>query len=831
MSAAPKRSSQQSKLNFAPTKRAALPPPAAAAAAAGAAGAAGAAAPREGRAASPSVTTSSGALASAEQESAAKRAADAAAMLGGSAPKKLNSLPQPLSRRRIGGVAQQPPKKLTIENLPAQPRLPDDYEASTWAVLCRAVEAIHCQQPIDYSLEELYRATESLCLHKFSESLFGRLKDKIQAHVQHAIERVLRTPGDSVLYLRAVNELWNEHCSQMHSIRSIFLHLDRTYVLQTPHHSIWDLGLKFFREYVIENEQVKPRLLQCLLLQIELDRRGEVVDKAMLSNLLRMLIALHLYHEYFESEFIAQAHQFYRAEGNQLVGDMEVPEFLLHIERRLREEHERVQHYLDAFTKRPLISVVEKELIECHMSALVQKGFARLMDDSRAADLERMYRALQRVGGLDLMRASLRTYVENVGAHMMTSKERDVSLISDLLKFKGTLDTLLAKAFQGNEQFGFAIREAFERFINVQQNKPAELIAKFLDARMRSGRTETDEESEEMMDRVMVLFRFVQGKDVFEAFYSKDLAKRLLLGKANNMDAERLMIQKLKTECGPSFTMKLEGMFRDMDAGRELQRDFREFREARREALDLGDCDFVVQVLTHGSWPKYRPVEIVTPAFLAQQQEAFKTFYDSRFSGRRLTWCHALGTVVLKAVFKSGRKELSVSVFQALVLLCFNARARASVAELQELTGLDRAELRRTAHSLAMGKLKILQRCSEAGGPELDDADVLEVNDAFSHRLLRIKVNAAVQLKETPQEQKQVEERVFEDRVHQIDAAIVRIMKMRKKLDHNSLLAELFGQIRFQVKAQDVKKRIENLIEKEYMERDRSDRQLYHYVA
>lgn len=37
----------------------------------------------------------------------------------------------------------------------------------------------------------------------------------------------------------------------------------------------------------------------------------------------------------------------------------------------------------------------------------------------------------------------------------------------------------------------------------------------------------------------------VQGKDVFEAFYKKDLAKRLLLGKSASIDAEKSMISKV----------------------------------------------------------------------------------------------------------------------------------------------------------------------------------------------------------------------------------------------------------------------------------------------
>jgi hypothetical protein len=45
----------------------------------------------------------------------------------------------------------------------------------------------------------------------------------------------------------------------------------------------------------------------------------------------------------------------------------------------------------------------------------------------------------------------------------------------------------------------------------------------------------------------MVLFRYIHGKDVFEAFYKKDLAKRLLLGKSASIDSEKSMISKLKS--------------------------------------------------------------------------------------------------------------------------------------------------------------------------------------------------------------------------------------------------------------------------------------------
>ena len=54
------------------------------------------------------------------------------------------------------------------------------------------------------------------------------------------------------------------------------------------------------------------------------------------------------------------------------------------------------------------------------------------------------------------------------------------------------------------------------------------------------------QELERLLDKIMVLFRFIHGKDVFEAFYKKDLAKRLLVGKSASVDAEKSMLSKLK---------------------------------------------------------------------------------------------------------------------------------------------------------------------------------------------------------------------------------------------------------------------------------------------
>ncbi|XP_042314350.1 cullin-4A-like [Sceloporus undulatus] len=102
-------------------------------------------------------------------------------------------------------------------------------------------------------------------------------------------------------------------------------------------------------------------------------------------------------------------------------------------------------------------------------------------------------------------------------------------------------------------------------------------ITRHVDSKLRAGNKEaTDEELERILDKIMIIFRFIHGKDVFEAFYKKDLAKRLLVGKSASVDAEKSMLSKLKHECVAAFTSKLEGMFKDMELSKDIMVQFKQ---------------------------------------------------------------------------------------------------------------------------------------------------------------------------------------------------------------------------------------------------------------
>ena len=78
----------------------------------------------------------------------------------------------------------------------------------------------------------------------------------------------------------------------MHLIRSIFLVLDRKWIIPNSRTVIWEMGLQQFRKYLCRYGEVQQKGVEGLLRLLEKDRMGEQVDRMRLKSLLRMLCDL-----------------------------------------------------------------------------------------------------------------------------------------------------------------------------------------------------------------------------------------------------------------------------------------------------------------------------------------------------------------------------------------------------------------------------------------------------------------------------------------------------------------------------------------------------------
>ncbi|XP_078432761.1 cullin 3 [Wolffia australiana] len=728
------------------------------------------------------------------------------------------------------------PKKrnFKIEAFKHRVEVDPKYAEKTWKVLEHAIHEIYNHNASGLSFEELYRNAYNMVLHKFGDKLYSELIATMTGHLKRICKTIEAAQGG--LFLEELNRKWGEHNKALQMIRDILMYMDRTYVANNNKTPVHELGLGLWREHVVHADGVRTRLVDVLVDQVQRERSGEVIDRGLMRSVTKMLsdLGLAVYSDDLERPFLEVSASFYSGESQRLIEQCSCGEYLRRAERWLNEETERVAQYLDPRSEAKITGVVEREMIAKHMQRLLHmegSGLVDMLVHDRYEDLASMYALFRRVpDGLPAVREVLTAHLRETGRQLVSDPERlrdPVDFVQRLLDEKDKYDRIIGSAFGNDKAFLNALTSCFEYFVNLNGRAP-EFISLYVDEKLRRGlRGAGEEDAEAVLDKVMTLFRYLQEKDVFEKYYKQHLAKRLLYGKSVSDDAERSLIVKLKTECGYQFTSKLEGMFTDLRTSEDTMRGFLAAAEAD------GGPAIAVQVLTTGSWPMQPAPPCRLPAELLPVCERFRGYYLGTHTGRRLSWLTSMGTADLRASFGRGqRHELNVSTNQMCVLMLFNAAERVGYRELEQATEIPAAELRRCLQSLACVKGKNVLR-KEPMSKEVGDEDVFSVNEGFASKLYKVKIGTVAAHKDSEPEKQETRQRVEEDRKPQIEAAIVRIMKARRVLDHNNVVAEVTRQLqpRFMPNPVLVKKRIESLIEREFLERDATDRKLFRYLA
>ncbi|KAG0186717.1 Cullin-2 [Apophysomyces sp. BC1034] len=695
----------------------------------------------------------------------------------------------------------------------------------------------------------------------FTDKVFTGIAEYIDKHTVRVCQSILDLDDLATAYARAFERFEiaavcvSQHCRYLNTI------IASNYP-----------GVGSDRRATVGGGKYKKQNIEAVFELIRRDRDGDDAPHGTIKTVATSLVQvnsmteqpLQLYIEEFERPYLVHTKRYYESEAAREIASGNVGSFMRKVSQRLQQEIMRNNQYCHSTSHPRIVKEFEAQYIFAYRDRIIDE-FENMLREERYEDCTLAYRILGRItDGLKPILRIYELYVCKLGKDIIIKLGSSISknprlYVDQLLDLHSKFYQVNHQVFSSDSIFTAAVDKAFraivnDGFANISSNGP-EILARYCDIMLKknAGKKEItmatasnidakkkialrktnmemeEGDSEDKLMKMITLFKYVDDKDVFQKFYSRMLAKRLIFGVSASEEMEANMINRLKEICGVEYTSKLNKMFTDMSLSNDLNTNFKDY--LRQQSCKLG-VGFDMLILTAGAWPMNQKddtsapeaTKIQIPAELERSVSLFEDFYGKHHSGRRLLWQWNLARGDIRVNYLDRHYELQVGLYQMIILLLFNATTRLTVSDIVARSGLAQADIIRSLKPLA--DARILETSDRVIAVESE----LVLNMSFTSKRTKIKIPTAAQ-GETQQETQATRKAIDEDRRMYLQAAIVRIMKSRQVLPHVQLIQEIIDQAnsRFSPSVIMIKKCIEQLLEKQFIARQ--ERDTYVYVA
>ncbi|CAF0864931.1 unnamed protein product [Rotaria sordida] len=704
--------------------------------------------------------------------------------------------------------------------------------------------------------------------------IYFNLQKTLKEHLEYIVQDGSYVSGED--FLRFYCKAWIKYQFISRIVDSLLNFINKNWIFRQRAagvKNIYDINtmaLKIWQDMFFK--QANHSLTRTCLTLIKDERDGKQIDSSLIREAvqsyasigfneadidsrnsrttLSLSSSLAIYKDYFEKEFLQETQQYYEFESKNFLENNSFNTYIKKVTQRFQEEENRVQRCLHPTTLQTLKPILEQVLIKNQLDGIYEEAM-RLLKDEKIEDLHILFGLVNRIEkGNEPIQKALEKQIYDIGIDMINCKNATKAkdpktYIETIIEVYMRFFKIVKEAFDCEPGYITALDTACSKFINdnavvrdaQKSTKSSELLARYCDLILRKGNKIEQNDIDEKINQIMIVFNYLQDKDVFQKFYGRLLAKRLVEQLSASDDYEESLISKLKATCGFEYASKLQRMFQDIRLSTSL---LKEYEADCKDHHSIKIFDFSVMVLTSNSWPFTVPSTFNLPIELKSTLNDFEVFYLKKFNGRQLKCLLQYSKGELQTLYTKPKYILQVSTYQMTVLLLFNEFKNMTFQKMLDTTQIDPESFTQILVSLL--KSKVLT-CAGINADTLNENlnesgitmnSIIEVNQNFHSNKIKINIIKPIgSAAPNPIDSKPIYASVIEDRKIVIQAAVVRIMKTRQQLKHALLVQEVIEQLssRFKPEIPMIKQCIDLLLEKEYLERDSNERDVFRYLA
>ena len=403
------------------------------------------------------------------------------------------------------------------------------------------------------------------------------------------------------------------------------------------------------------------------------------------------------------------------------------------------------------------------------------------------------------------------------------------------LNFQKYILSIIEKNFNNNNLFNVVFKEIMEQIQKQKENiNTSYLLPYHFDKYLRkSAKISTNSNTAiEGINSGLQIFSQISEQDIFIEIYRNLLCNRLVNNDYVSIDAEKYLIEQLKKQCGNEYISKIDTMIMDYNLNTELTNNFKEFlnnnsNENNNFISAINNINSSLMILSNEHWPinNFNMFHIKLPNNLITLQNLIFKYYHINYPGRTVQWAYENSKVELNAVFPHKKYKIICNTIQACVLLLFNDKNILfnnfilfnTILKLLNIE--NKIDLENNIKPLLNSSLLI-----KLNDENNNDKFILNKNFGDENEIIKVEMPIK-------KENYVRKEYIEEDRSMAIDGMIVKILKSKKKMEFNEVINYILTNLeRFRVKVESIKKRINSLIERELIGRDKNDANILTYI-
>lgn len=398
------------------------------------------------------------------------------------------------------------------------------------------------------------------------------------------------------------------------------------------------------------------------------------------------------------------------------------------------------------------------------------------------------------------------------------------------------------KLYNNSYIFSFYLHTILSKSIVVTKKINKESI--YLNENEIKNQLEIESELNDLkvkVGKIIELFNSIPEKDVFVESHQKFLSLRLLNDDCISIETEKKIIENLKKIGGYNYITNLEIILKNSLESDKFKTEFFDNFDNIEETLNssmlnfffgknnFSDSNFIsykmvlnsrinVKLLEADKWKLIDKKSTHLPFPFNIFSDRMKKYYNSKHQHRNLLFDTEFSTVDVLYRYLNYNFLFKLNLSQACVLLCFNSYKSKSIhiSDLEKKTLIDKNNLYNAITYLI------------TTGVLLKDNDD---NITFNHncKIFSTEKVLAFDKYEVIKEEK-VSDNLIQTRSYAMEAAIIRVLKKKKEINHTELLLKLkLEPFLYHFDNKDVKEKIVELLDKGYIERHNENTEIYRY--